>query len=129
MLITPINKKKEVEGVDVTYYGVTLTVARANNTNFKHQFRTLIAPYKYQMENNQNIPQDVSEDIMLKCYAKSILVGWKGLKDEDGKEIPYSNEKAYELLKEDEDAFEFVKNQSNNMDSFLNEEVNDTKGK
>lgn len=129
MLITPINKQKEVEGVECSYYGVTLIVARANNTNFKHLFRTLIAPHKYQMENGQTIPEEVSEDLMLQCYSKCILVGWKNFKDADGKDYPYSPENAYSLLKEDDDAYEFVKNQSTNMDAFLNKEVNSTKGK
>lgn len=129
MLITPIDKSKETEGVEAEYYGVKLKIARANNTNFKHLFRTLFAPYKYQVEHNQNIPEEISEDIMLKCYSQTILVGWSGLKDSDGKEIPYSHEKAYELLKDDDDAYEFVKNQSNNMDAFIKKEEEDTKGK
>ncbi len=129
MLITPIDKSKETSGVEAEYYGVKLKIARANNTNFKSLFRTLFAPYKYQMEHNQSIPEEISEDIMLKCYSQTILVGWSGLKDVDGKEIHYSHEKAYELLKDDDDAYEFVKNQSNNMDAFIKKEEEDTKGK
>ena len=129
MLITPIDKKKETEGIKASYYGVNLTIARANNTNFKHMFKTLIAPYKYQLDNNQHVPEEVSEDIMLKCYSNTILINWDNAKDSDGKEIKYSPEKAYELFKDDEDAFEFVKNQSNNMDAFIKKEVEDTKGK
>lgn len=129
MLITPIDKSKETSGVNAQYYGVTLTIARANNTNFKHLFRTLIAPHKYQMDNNQTIPEEISEDIMLKCYSKTILVGWSDFKDENGKEIKYTNGKAYELLKEDDDAYEFVKNQSMNIDAFISREEDDTEGK
>ena len=129
MLITPINKEKETTGIEAKYYGVTLIIARANNTNFKHKFRTLISPHKYQMDNNQTIPDEVSEDIMLRCYSETILVGWNGMKDADGKEIPYSNKNAYELLKDDDDAYDFVKNQSNDMNAYLNQEVKDTKVK
>ena len=129
MLITPINKSKEIDGVQVSYYGVNLIVARANNTKFKHLFRTLTAPYKYQIENQQAIPEDVSEDIMLKCYAATILVGWNNFIDPDGNEVPYSKENAYTLLEDDDDVYEFVKNQSNNMDIFLTKEVKETKVK
>jgi len=129
MLITPISKTKETEGVEVSYYGVNLIVARANNTNFKHMFRTLTTPYKYQIENNQSIPEDVSEDIMLKCYSDTILVGWNNFIDPDGNTVPYSKENAYALLKDDDDVYEFVKNQSSNMDIFLNKEVTETKVK
>ena len=129
MLITPIDKTKETEGIDAVYYGVTLKVARANNTNFKHMFRTLLAPHKYQMDNGQSIPEEISEDIMLQCYSKTILIGWKDLKDEEGKAIPYSSKLAYDLLKEDDDAFDFVKNQSSSMDSFIKKDEAITKGK
>lgn len=129
MLITPINKSKETEGVEVGYYGVNLIVARANNTNFKHLFRTLTAPYKFQIENNQSIPEETSEDIMIKCYAQSILVGWSNFIDSNGKEVPYNSENAYTLLKDDDDVYDFVKKQSLNMDMFLNKEVTETKVK
>jgi len=128
MLITPINKEKELSGIEATYYGVTMTIARANNTNFKHLFRTLIAPHKYQMDNNQSIPEEISEDIMLQCYSKTILLGWKGLVI-DGKEVPYTQKGAYELLKEDEDAYDFVKSQAGNIDAFIVKGEAETKGK
>lgn len=129
MLFTPIDKAKEASGVEVQYYGITLTVARANNTKFKHLFRTLIAPHKYQMDNNQTIPDEVSEDIMLQCYSQTILVDWKGAKDPEGKEVKYSTAEAYKTLKEDEDVYDFVKNQANNMDLFIVKEEKETKGK
>lgn len=129
MLITPIDKNKSTNGIKANYYGVTLIITRAGNTKFKHLFRSLIAPHKYQMDNNQSIPEEISEDIMLQCYSQTILVGWKGLKDAEGKEIPYSHAKAYELLKDDDDAYDFVKSQSNSLDSFITKGEDDTKGK
>ena len=129
MLITPIDKSKESNGIEAKYYGVTLIIARANNAAFKRMFRSLIAPHKYRMDNNQTIPEEISEDIMFQCYSKTILIGWKDLKDKDKKEIAYSEKAAYELLKDDEDAFDFIKNQSNSMDSFMQEDESITKGK
>lgn len=129
MLITPIDKSKELSGVEATYYGVVLLIARANNTNFKQMFRTLLAPHKYKMDNNQTIPEEISEDLMLQCYSKTILIGWSNMIGEDGKEIPFTTKGAYELLKDDEDAFDFVKNQSNNMDAFMKNDEEITKGK
>lgn len=130
MLITPINKQKELSGIEATYYGVTFTIARANNTNFKHLFRTLIAPYKYQMENNQSVPDDISEDIMLQCYSKTILLNWRNLVNPaTGEEVPYSVGEAYASLKEDEDLYDFIKAQANNIDAFLEKSEDETKGK
>lgn len=129
MLITPIDKSKELSGVEATYYGVVLLIARANNTNFKQMFRTLLAPHKYKMDNNQTIPEEISEDLMLQCYSKTILIGWSNMFDAEGKEIPYTTKGAYELMKDDEDAFDFIKNQSNNMDAFMKKDEEITKGK
>ena len=129
MLITPIDKTKELNGIEANYYGVILIIARANNTAFKRMFRTLLAPHKYKMDNNQTIPEEISEDIMFQCYSKTILIGWKDLKDSKGSDIVYSEKAAYELLKDDDDAFDFIKNQSNNMDAFMKEDESITKGK
>lgn len=128
MPITPIDKTKETSGIEQVYYGVTLKIARENNTNFKHLFRTLISPHKYQMENN-SVPEEVSEDIMLKCYARAILVGWEDYNDSNGKAIVYSEKEAYKLLKEDEDVYVFVQKQSKDMNLFIRKEEADTKGK
>ena len=128
MLITPIDKSKELDGVTASYYGVELLIARANNTNFKQMFRTLLAPHKYKMDNNQNIPEEISEDIMLQCYSKTILIGWSNMIINE-KEVPFTTKGAYELMKDDEDAFDFIKNQSNNMDAFMKKDEEITKGK
>jgi len=44
-----------------------------------------------------------------KLFAKVILLDWKNISEEDGSPVPYSEEKAAEILRDrDLDVFEFV---------------------
>ena len=87
--LTPVDKVAEVEGVSAIYRKATLTVARANNTKFKRIFKQLLKPYKRQIEKG-NLDDETSEELMVTAYSEAILVGWKDLKDINGKIWPYS---------------------------------------
>ncbi len=40
------------------------------------------------------------DEITTRCLAETILLGWANLDDDDGNPIPYSPEKAYEILQD-----------------------------
>jgi len=48
------------------------------------------------------VSDDVLSDIAKKVVARYILLDWKNLLDEKGKEIKYSEEKAYEIISDPE---------------------------
>lgn len=124
--LTPVDKIAEVEGVEAVYRKATLIVARANNTKFKRIFKQLLKPYKRQIEKG-NLDDETSEDLMVTAYSEAILVGWKNFKDINGKTWPYSKENARDLLKSDSDAFDFVRETSEDMDRFIIQEEEETK--
>lgn len=121
MRLTPVDKSAELEGVEVPYRGATLIVARANNTRFKRVFRQLIKPYKHQMEKDKLDPE-VSEELMTAAYAEAILVGWKNFVDIEGKEWAYTKENARVFLTDDPDAFDIVRDASEDMERFMIQE-------
>lgn len=89
------DKTAEVAGVWVEMdEGVEIRVARLNNEKARDERRKLEKPYR----NFQQVPDKVSEEIMRKVVARTVLVDWRGLTDEDGKAVPYSAEKAEELF-------------------------------
>lgn len=79
--------------------GLSVTVAQAGAGNPRYQkvLRQLLKPYERQLKAN-TLDDDVFEDQVTKAYVEAVLLGWKGLEDDEGNEITYSKDKAYEIL-------------------------------
>lgn len=89
------NQDAEKNGVWVEVDdGVELKVARLNNDNAREMRRKLEKPYR----NFPTIPDHVQEGILRTVVAKTVLVDWKGITDDDGEAIPYSTEAAEKLF-------------------------------
>ena len=93
------DRTRETQGVWVDIGdGARLLIARLNNEHYKQVFLHVSRPYKAQVRTG-TMQEDLAEDLLCQCYSKAILLNWEGLQDDGGNEIPYSEEKAYELLK------------------------------
>lgn len=89
----------EEEGVWVDIgEGAQLKVARVGNPRYRSRVRELSKPYKRQIRADI-LPEDMSDEIVLRAFSETILLDWKGIEDDNGEPIPYSHENAYELLK------------------------------
>ena len=83
---------KEIEVDEET----TIKIARFNNPAFRRMQDRLTEPYQKAVGRGK-ISDATAGKILSRCMAKHIIKGWKGLRL-DGKEIPYSEEKALELM-------------------------------
>lgn len=120
MKITPINGDTETEGAEYSYRGVKMLVARANNTEYTKRFRVLMKPYEEEIDKG-TIGDDKSNEILIKCCAETILVGWEDFTDTDGITQSYSVASAIELLNDDKDAYAGVVQFSKNINNYLTE--------
>lgn len=77
-------------------------VARAGNSRHEDLVRRLRKKHGRGFRGDE-LPQEVEESIALEALSKTILLDWRGIEDDEGKEIPYSSEKARELLKASRD--------------------------
>lgn len=71
-------------------------LARAVGTSYKQVLREKMLPYVEEIRSG-DFTDDMREAITVDILAERILLGWKGLK-ENGEDIPYSTEKAKEIL-------------------------------
>jgi len=118
MKVTPIKGRTETEGSIHIYRGNKLIVARSGNTNFKKVFRELLKPFKEEFDSGR-MSEEQSNEIMIDCVAKTILVGWTNLKDVDGVEHKYSYDNAKALLTDDKDAYDSIMIFAENIDNYL----------
>lgn len=113
----------EVNGVWVDIgEGASLLVARVNNPKFVKEYREKLRPYRHSMQ-KKKLASDVEQRLVIETSAKTILLDWKGLTDDEDNEIVYSVEKATELLTDLPDFRELVLEIANNMEAFRREEV------
>lgn len=80
--------------------GAELLVARAHNDNHQAALKRLQKPYTAVLNAGGEIPKDKREAMAVEAMVETILLGWRGLQDEDGAEIPYTRENAVRLLTE-----------------------------
>lgn len=114
------------EGVRVNYGGIDLTVARANRPAYMEAARK-----HKKMVRDGEISQAEAEELMKELAAEFLLLGWKGMEDDDGKPIPYSKEKALEIFKDPQlnDFYLFVIMTANNRENYRVRELKADAGK
>lgn len=84
---------EEHEGVSFLvrrYGGKNSQKVREANARFSKPFANKIA--------SNSLTAEESEDIALRAFCSACLVDWKGVKDENGQEIPCSFDTAVEIL-------------------------------
>lgn len=98
-------------------------IARLGNKKFQNLFNKMMAPHQRQFSAGK-LALDKQTEIMCRCMAKTILLGWDGL-CMDGKALEYSEEKAYELLSMPgaEEFRDLITSYAQDAEIFRNEQV------
>lgn len=73
--------------------GCRMKIAMAGNERHASMLKRLLRPYRHL----RSIPDDVLKRVDAQAKAATILLDWEGV-EEDGKPVPYSQEKALEYL-------------------------------
>ena len=71
--------------------------AGARNTEWRKLYNQLLRPVEEENEAGK-ISESENHYMMAELYAKSCVIGWKGLKDAEGNEVPFSLENCLELF-------------------------------
>jgi hypothetical protein len=78
--------------------GVRFKVRGANNMDWRKLQSTLIDAVPRKHKAGGRITPQANDDIMTKLFVNCCLLDWDGLENNDGSPIPFSKEKALELL-------------------------------
>lgn len=101
------NAKKENEGVWIPGPdGAEFLIARMGNENFKKLSTELAKPHRRLIQLNR-LDDKIVQEITAEVMARTILLGWKGVK-EAGKPVEYSPETAKRWLLAYKDFAEFI---------------------
>ena len=119
------DKDKEKDGVwEDLGDGCSVLVARYGNQAMVNAYRKYPRVLRQRLESGQ-VDDDKSSTIMAKVMADTILLDWKGLK-EDGKEVVYSKEECVRVLTEYPDIRTMIFEISNEAQLYHDESVGKT---
>lgn len=124
--IPQTDTKKAKEGTWIEYLNeVSIKVARSDNDGYVKALNTAVKEYGKKIS---EMDDEFANSLICGIIAEHILLDWKGLKDGDGNDIPYSVEFATELLMDEsyDHFYDFVVLQSKRNQNFYTESYRDT---
>lgn len=113
--------EKKEEGVWLDYETGSFLIASGSKMAFQKMLGKLQQPYVRKIDKGALDPK-ISQDILCKCLAKHILLGWKNV-GSNGEEIPYTEEVAYKILVNNDGLRNWVSDQSLDLDNFKQENL------
>lgn len=92
------DKTRENEGVWTTLpNGVRLKVGRSGSERWKEEYAKIHREGTRGYRQGK-VPDELLEKVVMEAMARTILLGWENIEDDDGQPIPYSLENARKLL-------------------------------
>jgi hypothetical protein len=109
------------EGV-VLNYGelgkIRIHRAGGRNRRFTNLRQAKFKPYTRQLQND-TMDEDVARAIAIEVYAKTVIVGWDGVKGRDGNYLPFNEENVITLMTDLPDLFRDVQAAADDRSLFL----------
>jgi hypothetical protein len=122
------DKAAETEGTWVELAeGVSVKIRRANSKKSREVRKRLEKPY-ITMIRRDTLPDNVAEQITARHVSEGILLDWKGITDEKGKDLAFSPEAAYNICLEFPDFRDDVINFAVEAGTFRAKVLEDTRG-
>ena len=93
--------REAITGVWVPVQEKKFLILRAGGYNKKYRrvLQALGKPYTHQIQRN-NLPDEVARELSRKAYVQSCILDWKGVEDEDGNPVPFSQKACEELFEQ-----------------------------
>lgn len=117
------SKSAEREGITVDYGdGIKVRVARAGGSNREYIARLEQISRKHRRQIQLDIlPEDVAGKITRELYADTIILGWEGVTDREGKPLPFNRENVIKILEDLPDLFKDIQEHAGNLSLFRDE--------
>lgn len=122
------NPKAETEGVWVEYSEnkdgtlCAFKVSRMSKANKKYTkaLERATKPVRRQID-LKTLKDEKAEDIFLQVFVDTVLLDWKNVQTRSGDEIPFSREKALEVMKALPDLYDDLQEKAKEMELFRQE--------
>ncbi len=92
------DESAEANGVEVPLGTAKLLIARVGNPNYTKKLTGLVERHKVALDIEGPEADALNEKLLVETIADTILLGWSGVCDREGKEFPYSKDNARKAL-------------------------------
>ena len=123
-----LDTKKSEEGRWVEYVpGISVLIARSRNRKALDMMAKL---GQRSLRRIQSGSTEALDSITKQVVAHTIIRGWRGMTDDDGADIPYSPEKALEIISDPRyaDFLEFVQTEAGLDDEYRASDMEEAAG-
>lgn len=113
------------EGVNLDYGNdgiITIHRAGGSNTKYQRVAAQKLKPFQRKIQNG-TIDAEAIRNVMAEIYAEAVIIGWKGVKYADGKDIKFTKENCIKLLTDLPDLFNDIQEQADKISLFRKEEA------
>ena len=126
------NSDFEQNGIEIDYglneagKPIKFKIARAGGSNkaYAKALEKAIRPHKMALDNG-NLANDVAEAALLDVFCTSVVVGWTGVTDRNGKDLPFTKANAIKLFTDLPDLYANLRDHSNKAALYRVAEVED----
>jgi len=120
------DKKAEQEGIIIEYGdgedAFSFRVARAGGSNkaYLKKLEALCRPHLRQIKND-TLSRKKQQEIMIKAYVGTVILGWTNVRDKTGTVLEFSHENCTKLFKEYPDLFADLASEAGRANLFREE--------
>lgn len=108
-----VDEKKAKEGIPFDFMeGCKLIIAKGGSAGYNRFISNFYKEHETALAKEDEVADELGKKGFAQAAAAHWLVGWEGVVDEEGNEVPYSVETAEEYLMIDE-IYDFVKEKAN----------------
>lgn len=114
------NKSIEESGIILDYGEFQIKIARAGGSNkrFEKILEQHTRSYRRSKIDLDQLPRPVMEKVLHRVYAEGVVLGWQGVKDREGNDMPYSIDNCIKLFQDLPDLWADVVNQATSIANF-----------
>ena len=118
----------EAGGVELDFgKGIFLTIKRAGGSNagFQSRMADILATRNTDVIGKATNEED-EKQLLYSLFANHVVIGWRGLKDENGNEIEFSPQNCIDLFNSSDEIYKHVSVQSITLDNFRKQQVTES---
>ena len=120
-----VDEDLATDGIDLAFgNGRFITIVRTGSTNRKYKavLARVFKPYT-SATGIMTATDDEATKLLKDVYAETVVVGWRGFKDAQKKDIPFTKPNCVELFDEAPELFDVVQTEAAKFSNFARRDV------
>ena len=122
--------KETGEGITLNYGDAKIIIHRAGgaNSEYRKKHNANLREFGREIDNGTFTPEEDAQ-VMAELYADTVIKGWEGVADENGKPLPFNRENVVKLMTDLPELFNDIKSAATTVALFKQKQIEEDVGK